>query len=318
MNDSHNLCRCLVKHNILIGHEDFVYPPSEKTHLGHRDNMEMWSWYEAVYSLSLDFRFPVTACLVYVGLVQVGNYCNSKKPGVESRAAPVKPKEYWIILHNVLLCVYSAAAFWYSLKLVMDHFQQSPVLQALVDADQRVLDSGMDFIAWTFYLSKYYEFMDSFILWYKGKPISFLQTYHHVGAVMTMWYILATRLVGIWIWPVFNGFIHTIMYFYYALSAAKIKVSWKRAVTRLQLLQFMTGGVILNGFFVFHPMAYAGRSGAPPVEDVVGRFFGWDWPTSSWVAATIMYIYNFALVLLFWDFSKKTYHKTGNPNIKEN
>lgn len=280
--------------------------------------MKMGALYEAIYSLSLDFRFPVTACLIYVSLVQVGNFSQSKKPTVNSGSALIKTKEYCIILHNLLLCVYSAVVFWYSLKIVINHFQQAAFLEALVDPNQRVLASGMDFIAWTFYLSKYYEFIDSFILWYKGKPISFLQTYHHVGAVMTMWYILTTRLVGVWNWPVFNGFIHTIMYFYYALSAAKIKVPWKRTVTRLQLLQFITGGVILNGFYVFHPMAHAGCLGAPPVEDVVGNFFGWDWSTSSLAAATIMYIYNFTLVLLFLDFSKKTYYKTENSEFKEN
>lgn len=42
-------------------------------------------------------------------------------------------------------------------------------------------------IAWLFYLSKGYEVVDSIILVLKGKKVSNLQSYHHAGAMWTMW-----------------------------------------------------------------------------------------------------------------------------------
>jgi len=43
--------------------------------------------------------------------------------------------------------------------------------------------AGMGRLAFLFYLSKYYEFVDTIILVVKRKPVSVLQTYHHAGAV---------------------------------------------------------------------------------------------------------------------------------------
>ncbi len=48
----------------------------------------------------------------------------------------------------------------------------------------------------------------------------------------------------IWLFCVFNSLIHTLMYTYYTLSAAKIKVPvvLKRSLTSLQITQFLVGG----------------------------------------------------------------------------
>jgi hypothetical protein len=45
-----------------------------------------------------------------------------------------------------------------------------------------------DRIIYLFYLSKYYEFFDTFLLYLNGKDPIFLQKYHHIGAVIC-WHI---------------------------------------------------------------------------------------------------------------------------------
>lgn len=42
-------------------------------------------------------------------------------------------------------------------------------------------------LVWLFYISKLYEVVDSLILALKGKHVSNLQSYHHAGAMWTMW-----------------------------------------------------------------------------------------------------------------------------------
>ncbi len=55
----------------------------------------------------------------------------------------------------------------------------------------RIWNEGLAFYGWIFYLSKFYEVLDTFIILAKGKLSSTLQTYHHAGAMMCMgWHAL--------------------------------------------------------------------------------------------------------------------------------
>ena len=44
-------------------------------------------------------------------------------------------------------------------------------------------NKGLGRLGYLFYLSKYYEFVDTMILVVKQKKVSVLQSYHHAGAV---------------------------------------------------------------------------------------------------------------------------------------
>jgi len=98
-----------------------------------------------------------------------------------------------------------------------------------------------------FYLSKYYEFIDTFILMWKRKRISFLQKFHHIGAVVGMWILLTTRTHTSYNGMLPNSFIHSFMYFYYTMSVLKIKVPFKWIMTAMQMMQFV--GIYLFGFW---------------------------------------------------------------------
>ena len=51
----------------------------------------------------------------------------------------------------------------------------------------RMWNQGLAYLGWIFYLSKFYEVLDTAIILAKGKKSSTLQTYHHAGAMMCMW-----------------------------------------------------------------------------------------------------------------------------------
>jgi hypothetical protein len=75
----------------------------------------------------------------------------------------------------------------------------------------RLWNEGLNYYGWIFYLSKFYEVLDTFIILAKGKPSSTLQTYHHAGAMICMWAGMRYMAVPIWVFVVYNSFIHTLM-----------------------------------------------------------------------------------------------------------
>lgn len=75
----------------------------------------------------------------------------------------------------------------------------------------RLWNDGLAFYGWIFYLSKFYEVLDTLIILAKGKPSSTLQTYHHAGAMMAMWAGIRYMGNAIWIFVFVNAGIHAMM-----------------------------------------------------------------------------------------------------------
>ncbi|KAF6827015.1 Elongation of fatty acids protein sre1 [Colletotrichum musicola] len=111
------------------------------------------------------------------------------------------------------------------------------------EATGRIWNEGLAFYGWIFYLSKFYEVLDTFIILAKGKPSSTLQTYHHAGAMMCMWAGIRYMSAPIWMFVLVNSFIHAMMYTYYTITAFNIRVPMaiKRTLTTLQITQFLVG-----------------------------------------------------------------------------
>ena len=112
---------------------------------------------------------------------------------------------------------------------------------------------GVDSLLFWFYLSKYYEFIDTFILYAKKKEPIFLQKYHHIGATF-MWHLgYIYKFDGILFSSLLNSGVHSIMYLYYIGSlypclAFKIK-KYKVFITTLQVGQLVYGSVALPWYF---------------------------------------------------------------------
>ncbi len=75
----------------------------------------------------------------------------------------------------------------------------------------RIWNEGLAFYGWLFYVSKFYEVVDTFIILAKGKRSSLLQTYHHAGAMMCMWAGIRYMSPPIWMFVIINSGLHAYM-----------------------------------------------------------------------------------------------------------
>jgi hypothetical protein len=75
----------------------------------------------------------------------------------------------------------------------------------------RLWNEGLAFYGWIFYVSKFYEVVDTAIIIAKGKRCSTLQAYHHAGAMVCMWAGIRYMSPPIWLWVAYNSGIHSMM-----------------------------------------------------------------------------------------------------------
>jgi fatty acid elongase 3 len=102
--------------------------------------------------------------------------------------------------------------------------------------------------AYAYYLSKYYELLDTFLpMVIKGRPPNHfgLHVFHHACVLLMAWGYVEYRQTLAFGGLVANTFVHVWMYYYYFRAALKLETPWKAWVTRLQILQFSVSFVLL-------------------------------------------------------------------------
>jgi len=104
------------------------------------------------------------------------------------------------------------------------------------------------FWSWIYYLSKYYEMLDTvLVLVQKSRVPHFkLQVYHHAAVVPMAWLWCEQQQTLHWAGLLFNTCVHVVMYMYYAFRALSWPTPWKKWITKLQIVQFMTSFALLT------------------------------------------------------------------------
>jgi len=135
-----------------------------------------------------------------------------------------------------------------------------------------------------FYISKYYEFIDTWVVLLKGRKPLFLQTYHHAGVILCMWGFIITDNTpcGV-VLTCLNSGIHSIMYSYYVLTSLGINPPFKSYLTMAQMVQFIVGVSSTIPFYVYVK--------SPARNLVMG----------------VLHLYTVILLYLFYQFYKKSY-----------
>lgn len=155
---------------------------------------------------------------------------------------------YFAFIHNTGLIVFSA---WTFLSITAIIFKYGIVIESGFYFKIPEFDNVM----FLFYLSKYYEFFDTFILYLLGRQPIFLQKYHHIGAVICWHLTYINKVDCIWIPSLANSFIHIIMYSYYLGSLLKIKrIRFIRQyLTTAQLIQLI-GTMWASNYYYAYPV----------------------------------------------------------------
>jgi hypothetical protein len=186
-------------------------------------------------------------------------------------------------IHNLALAAFSLAVAYHAVPLALARLASG----GLVRAACTPLSAAEEWWTMLFYFSKFYEFVDTWLVVLAHRRPSFLQTFHHVGIVVTMHASLAVRGPGMLTLTAFNATIHTLMYAYYALASIGRKPPGAQILTSLQLAQFVVGVLATCG-------AYASRTGACADPRVV-------------YATVLTHAYVAVLVVLFARFYRARY-----------
>jgi len=273
----------------------------------------------AFYNGSLQWKVPVTIASIYAVTVMLLNKWNRSRGNKPWWISKTRVFFVFVILHNVLLAIFSALVCWGMLRALAhiwpgsheyylfgkpwpgirtknglagaadalckihgprgfgDGVYYNPEAQMWEKTNPAILlsangtpdptdvgrlwNEGLAFWGFWFYLSKFYEVLDTFIIIAKGKRSSTLQTYHHTGAMLCMWAGIRFMSPPIWMFAFINSLIHTLMvclcsnvavtpnadshsqYTYYTLTSLSLKVPHriKRTLTTMQIMQFLIG-----------------------------------------------------------------------------
>jgi hypothetical protein len=148
----------------------------------------------------------------------------------------------WLfVTHNVFLAVFSILVGAVLIWQVGSVFYENgfTILNMFCDPDKKLAKG--EFVGWfyIFYLSKVYEFLDTVIIVVKKNPITFLHVYHHCITLVLTWVMMYEEVGVQYISIIMNLIVHSVMYFYYSLTALGHRVWWKKYITMVQITQFV-------------------------------------------------------------------------------
>lgn len=151
-----------------------------------------------------------------------------------------------LFLHNILLCLASLLlAGWLTLTLA-SRYLGGLSLHGLVCSRAIYDDGHMHLIYYTNMFFKVWEFIDTFLLALRKKPIAFLHAYHHAATLVLTWAQMTEHSGCQWVPIVINLWVHVAMYYYYAMAAVRVRVWWKRYLTSIQIAQFVVDVTVVS------------------------------------------------------------------------
>jgi hypothetical protein len=210
--------------------------------------------WQALQDLTYEWKFVLTCAAMYVAVVKL---FNQSRPRPAAGFTTTAMFRYVCFLHNLALSLYSGWTFISTVPIIHRQSWRTDLqpIQRICSADRAIFDNGLDRIAYIFYLSKFYEVLDTAIILAKGKRSPLLQTYHHAGAMITMFAGAKYRATPIWLFVAFNSWVHFWMYLYYASATLKLPFPrlLKQSLTTMQITQFFVGGGSAAVFFLLKP-----------------------------------------------------------------
>ncbi len=197
---------------------------------------EAGSWLAALfpqwfYHASLRAHWPLYFAVAYYTICHALNRLVVSRGRVDY-VARSRVLKYAVLAHNLALMLYSAWTWLHLFPAFVDYYLQALRVGGAWQGYKMAMCSFSNeapYIGrynYIFYLSKYYEVIDSVILLLKGKKVGQLQSYHHAGALISMWIAVRFGSENVIIFSAWNSFVHTLMYTCECLAAcASMSVS---------------------------------------------------------------------------------------------
>ncbi|KAH8807933.1 ELO family [Xylogone sp. PMI_703] len=211
------------------------------------------------YHQSLDTKTPLTVACIYATLalyLRRYNKDRGNKPWAVSKTGGFFR---CVVAYNITLALFSAFLFVGFSGVLLLHgpqgvgnaarFTPNGLLRSAslnnsasdLALTGRLWSEGLAAYGWLFYLSKIYELIDTAILLSRGRSPTWLQIYHHTGAILCVWAGVRYMAAPLWSFIFMNSGIHTLMYTYYTLTLFEVRVPKvaKASLTTLQILQII-------------------------------------------------------------------------------
>lgn len=191
-------------------------------------------------------QIPILVGIGYVlSLYTLQNYMKDKKP---------YSLKILSLLHNAFLSLLSLAMFCGVAYGAYRKQQENGFWAGLVcEQDRDPIKGPLFYWSYIFYLSKFYELLDSYLLVLKKKPLLFLHVFHHTIMPLVCWAGLEGKwCMALWTSAFWNSFVHIIMYYYYFISTIGYNPWWKKYLTILQIYQFVSGVIYTYVFFSYY------------------------------------------------------------------
>jgi len=191
----------------------------------------------------------VGAIVAYLAIIGFGRDLMQNKNKFELKGI--------VPLHNAILCIWSVAMVVgitkELLSIAVHGGQEGNFITFFCDPERRLAKGKQVWWFYIFFLSKYYELLDTVIIVLKKRPLIFLHVYHHCITLVLTFVMLQNNTGAQWLAITANACVHIPMYFYYAMSSIGYQPWWKKYMTEFQTVQFiadLTANSI--GFYYFY------------------------------------------------------------------
>ncbi|WFD35369.1 very-long-chain 3-oxoacyl-CoA synthase [Malassezia cuniculi] len=249
------------------------------------------SW-RAGYTPIATWTSVFTASFTYLALVLGGQAVMNRLPAV-----PASVTKWPSVVHNVALSFGSLVLLVLMLEEVLQLSQVTGPFGAI--CSQYMYSARMEQLYIVNYYFKFWEFLDTFFLVIKKKPLMFLHVYHHMATAVLCFIEIQYQTPMSWVVITLNLAVHVVMYAYYALTTLRIPCPWKRYITVFQIVQFVID-VFICCFATYNHYIYVNWPWLPHVGDCEGK------PMGAWSGIGILMSY----LVLFLLFYRNTYTKS--------
>lgn len=272
----------------LLNHMDDLYPDFVKEFSFEYGKTPMSHW-----------MIPFFSLVAYIIIIYAFQYFMNYMYPRENIFENTRPKGFelriFTYLHNLFLCLLSMCmATGNLIESIRLYIKNDFSLESIFCDPKSITTRGpLNFWTYIFYLSKYYELIDTLLMVAKRRPLSFLHVYHHIVTLALVYVALCDKMSLQWVAVVTNGYIHVLMYYYYSQAAVGVNVSWKKYLTILQIAQFVLDLVVPQIYLYYVYVAEVKCGGS---EEVL------------WLGVAVI----LSFLLLFLQFYVSTYRNNAD------